>query len=172
MVSAAALVLPFTPLLLWTYREAQVTIVEKSDGISVDYNPTSGKLQLTFQVTASNSGNKDGTFTIESAKLTNIGSDTDFIPFDSSDTQLADSKGHTANNIVIPKGDTTMVVTCILDYQMGDIGRRVLSMPSTKTLTVRFNSAPTPLVVKYHLDGWPRELLNSTSNFHRTIYDR
>lgn len=171
-ISLVALVQPYTPLALYTYHKAVVSIVDRADNVSVDYNPASRSLRLSFQVTLLNSGNRDGEFTAESAKLTDVGNESDFIPFDNSDIQLSTDNKHFERTIIVPKDNKTVQVTCVLDYQKGDLGLRILGTSNIKSLTVRFSSGSVPQILNYHLYGWTPNLLQSHSNVHLTTYDR
>lgn|ERR1039457_4635903 len=171
-ISLVALILPFTPLPRFFYRTADISIVDRSDNVKVEYDPKPRKLKLSFQITVLNSGGRDGKLTGETARLTDMEEESSLVPFDSSDIQLAAVNQPSVRAIVIDKGDTEKIVTCTLDYQVSDMGLSVLSKPSTKTLAVRLKGGSRPLLVRYHLEGWTPNLLDSKSAAQRTLYEK
>jgi len=156
------ILLMFTPLSLLTYRKADIFLAGKGDIVTALFQPKSQTLLLTFDLTILNSGNRDGQLQAVSARLSDVNS-TDAIYFDP-EMRCNRPNQSPATVIIIPKGDTEEKLTCTLRYQLGDIGRPILSDSNPKQLIVSLKGDAKPLSAVYIIN-WDPAILRSGGGY-------
>ena len=168
---ALTILLQFTPLSKYTYRRAEISVVDKGNDVEVDYDPAARLLILGLKITLINSGGRDGLLVPEDAELSDVDEEAALVPFHSSDIHCGRTD-RSSDVITVPKGDSQETITCSLQYQVSDLGLPVLRRASTKILNVRLRGADKPLVLKYNLQGWDPTILDSKALAKRSYYEK